>query len=224
MSKSSDFKVRLQRAAELLHVRMDNQANDRLLSYIEQLQRWNKTYNLTALRDSEQMLVQHVFDSLSVVAPLEKILYKKTVSNPLVLDVGSGAGLPGLVIAVVQPHWQVECIDAVDKKMAFVRQMAGTLGLSNLQASHQRVESMPERNAHIVISRAFASLLDFATLAGRHVADNGYLVAMKGQQPDEEIDRLHKETRWRVFNIEALAVPELDARRCLVWMRLEGTV
>nr|WP_237173318.1 16S rRNA (guanine(527)-N(7))-methyltransferase RsmG [Paracandidimonas lactea] len=195
-----------------------------LQAYIGQLQRWNRTYNLTALRQPEQMLVQHVFDSLSIVGPIDKLLYKNTVNKPLIMDVGSGAGLPGVILAIMRPGWRIQCVDAVEKKMAFVRQMAGTLHLPNLQAVHGRIEKLAPAQAYIVVSRAFASLADFASLAGRHVAPGGWLLAMKGVQPEEEIAELAKQTDWRVVNVVPLQVPELDAQRCLVWMSRQGAV
>jgi len=195
-----------------------------LQAYIEQLQRWNRTYNLTALRHPEQMLVQHIFDSLSIVKPVSIELYKNTVNNPRIMDIGSGAGLPGVVLAIMRPEWQIQCVDAVQKKMAFVRQMSGTLKLPNLQATHARVEQLGPADADIVVSRAFASLADFADLAGRHVARQGWLLAMKGQSPDEEQAALQQQTNWRVSRLEPLHVPELDAQRCLVWMSRQGNV
>src|SRR3546814_20310829 len=110
------------------------------------------------------MLIQHVFDSLTILPNILEILDKKTVKNITVVDVGSGAGLPGVVLAIMQPDWSVYCIDAVEKKMAFVRQMSGVLRLPNLQAVHQRVETLAPYQADIVVSRAFASLIDFASL------------------------------------------------------------
>ncbi|ROT43852.1 16S rRNA (guanine(527)-N(7))-methyltransferase RsmG [Pusillimonas sp. NJUB218] len=186
----------------------------------EQLQKWNRTYNLTAIREPEQMLVQHVFDSLAIIPALKK--YLDTISpgsetRPIV-DVGSGAGLPGVVIAILLPERQVHCIDAVEKKMAFVRQISGVLKLTNLHAHHARVESLPAFNAQVVVSRAFASLNDFAKWSGQHVAASGVLLAMKGREPREEINALHEQTEWRVSAIEPLHVPALDAQRCLVWM------
>ncbi|WP_245153826.1 16S rRNA (guanine(527)-N(7))-methyltransferase RsmG [Allopusillimonas ginsengisoli] len=195
-----------------------------LQAYIEQLQRWNRTYNLTALRHPDQMLVQHIFDSLSIVKPISEELYKNTVNNPKIMDIGSGAGLPGVVLAIMRPEWQIECVDAVQKKMAFVRQMSGSLKLPNLQATHARVEQLGPANADIVVSRAFASLADFADLAGRHVASQGWLLAMKGQSPDEEQAALQQQTNWRVSRLEPLHVPELDAQRCLVWMSRQGNL
>jgi 16S rRNA (guanine527-N7)-methyltransferase len=219
-----NYRQRLDAAAQTLSLELHDDQAESLLSYIDQLQRWNRTYNLTALREPEQMLVQHLFDSLSVVKPLVDILDKNTVLSPRIVDVGSGAGLPGIVLAIMQPQWQVHCIDAVEKKMAFVRQMAGVLRLPNLHAMHARVEALQPLDAHIVISRAFASLTDFATLAGPHVAKDGYLAAMKGREPQEEIETLEQQTGWRPCQIQALLVPELNAQRCLVWLSRQGNL
>ena len=168
------------------------------------------------------MLIQHLFDSLAVVNPLGETLYKNTVSTPLIVDVGSGAGLPGVVLAIMRPHWNIRCVDAVEKKMAFVKQMASVLKLPNLHAVHARVETLPSFDADIVISRAFASLFDFATLAGPHVAQDGQLAAMKGREPLDEIDTLEQRTDWRSRHIQTLHVPELNAQRCLVWLSRQG--
>src|SRR5690606_26992322 len=170
------------------------------------------------------MLVQHLFDSLSLIGPVGKILDKNTVLERTLVDVGSGAGLPGVVLAIMRPGWQVHCIDAVEKKMSFVRQVSGVLQLRNLHAHHQRVESGPPYQADSVVSRAFASLADFATLAGRHVAAGGNLVAMKGREPEEEAEVLQQNTPWRITHIETLPVPELNAQRCLVWMSRQGSL
>lgn len=208
---------RLRRAAGQLELQLDDQQFAALLSYLDQLQRWNRTYNLTALRDPDEMLVQHVFDSLSVVRPLQDRLGHSGKATR-VLDVGSGGGLPGVVLAIANPQWNVCCIDAVEKKTAFVRQMVGALNLPNLSARHGRVESLAPMEADAVISRAFASLLDFSNLAGRHVGQEGWLVAMKGREPLEEIESLHNAAAWHVVQIQTLSVPELDAQRCLLWI------
>lgn len=222
MADQEQYRQRLVAAALALDIDVSVEQVDSLLSYMAQLQRWNRTYNLTALREPDQMLVQHLFDSLSVVQPLAHILDKNTVNKPCVVDVGSGAGLPGVVLAILRPHWQVHCIDAVEKKMAFVRQMAAVLRLPNLRAVHARIEALPPFNADIVVSRAFASLVDFATLAGRHVAAGGQLAAMKGREPQDEIDTLEQQTGWRTRQIQPLLVPELNAQRCLVWLSRQG--
>lgn len=217
---------RLHNAAKNLNLQCDTVQAETLLRYLHQLQKWNRTYNLTALRDVEKILVQHLFDSMALIPALQKYLdtYSVYKSQRPLVDVGSGAGLPGIVMAILLPEWQVHCVDAVDKKMAFVRQMKGNLDLSNLHVHHARIETIPLFNAQVVVSRAFASLVDFAQWSGQHVANGGTLLAMKGRQPDDEIEVLHRETIWSVDKVESLDVPELDAQRCLVWMsRKENT-
>lgn len=210
---------RLAAAGAALDLRLLDSQVQTLLAYMSQMQRWNRTYNLTALRDPEKMLVQHLFDSLAVVKPIEDMMARRDdASAATIVDVGSGGGLPGVVIAVLRPDWQVHCIDAVEKKMAFVRQMSGVLHLPNLHAVHARVEALEPLEADVVVSRAFASLSDFAGLAGKHVRAGGHLLAMKGREPAEEVQALKAQALWDVDCIEPLTVPELDARRCLIWM------
>lgn len=215
----------LEEAAHEMGLQLQAVQKQALLGYIALLQRWNRTYNLTAVRDPQQMLVQHIFDSMSVVQPLRAALRERACEDTArIADIGSGAGLPGMVLAVMNPGWQVHCVDAVEKKMAFVRQAAGSLGLPNLHAAHARVETLPPLDADVVVSRAFASLADFAILAGGHVAAKGCLLAMKGHEPLDEIRAL-QETAWEVARIEPVAVPELNAQRCLVWMnRRQGNL
>lgn len=221
MITSSTFKTRLQNAADDLKLSLTPEQGEKLLLYVEQLARWNRTYNLTAIRDTDQMLVQHIFDSLAVVPIVNQILDKKPVSDFAIVDVGSGGGLPGVVLAIAAP-WTVHCVDAVQKKMAFVRQMSGKLELPNLQAHHARVEALEPFNADVVISRAFSSLAEFARLAGQHAADDGFLLAMKGREPDDEINALLAEKTWKVESIETLSVPELDAHRCVLRLSRQG--
>ncbi len=187
----------------------------RLTEYLAQMMRWNRTYNLTAIRDAESMRVQHLLDCLMVLAPLRALLGD---AKARLMDVGSGGGLPGVVLAIMQPEWEVCCVDAVEKKTAFVRQVSGVLRLPNLSARHSRVETLPDADCDIVISRAFASLADFATLAGRHVREGGTLAAMKGRSPDDELAELDLATGsgWRLTQSLPLSVPGLDAQRCLL--------
>lgn len=220
MSTTSN-RIRLSAAAEQLGLTLQDSQVQQLSSYLEQMQRWNRTYNLTAIRDPQQMLVQHLFDSLAVVNPLSQVLGHQA----RLYDVGSGAGLPGVVLAIMRPKWQVCCIDAVEKKTAFVRQISGVLQLPNLQAQHTRIEQQEPAQCDAVISRAFASLDDFAMLAGAHVRNGGTLVAMKGKVPDDEIQALHARGLWQLEQIQTLTVPDLDAQRCLIWMRRsQGTL
>lgn len=216
------YQKRLSLAAAALKISIDENQSNQLLSYLSQIQHWNRSYNLTALKDPEQMLIQHLFDSMAVEPILKEILYKNTVKKPLIVDVGSGAGLPGIVLAILQPNWQIHCIDAVEKKTAFMRQMIGVLGLANLQVTHTRIEGLQPLQANIVISRAFASLVDFVSLAGCHLASNGQLLAMKGRHPETEIDELLKQTDWQVSAIHTLSVPELNAQRCLLNLCRQG--
>lgn len=207
---------RLELACQQLGLDATADQQEKLLRYMAQMQRWNRTYNLTAIRDPEQMLIQHLFDSLSVVKPVRDALGERPAK---IYDVGSGGGLPGVVMAITQPDWEITCVDAVEKKTAFVQQMAGALMLPNLYAMHARIERVAPADCDVVISRAFASLHDFANWAGRHVRPGGALVAMKGKVPGDEIEALQAPGAWQVERIQSLEVPELDAERCLIWIR-----
>ena len=176
------------------------------------LARWNAIYNLTAVRDPAAMRIQHLADCMAVVPPLAR----HSVQGRL-LDVGSGGGLPGGVIAALLPGWDVTCVDAVGKKAAFVRQVAGDLGLKNLHAAHSRVESLQAEPFDVITSRAFATLGDFVSQSCLLLAPGGVWLAMKGQRPETEIAALPRDVE--VFHVEQLQVPQLDAERCLVWMR-----
>lgn len=195
------------------------QQEQQLLQYLELLQRWNGTYNLTAVRDREGMLTQHLADCLAVVQPLTRVLLKGRV-----LDVGSGGGLPGAVLAIMCPALDLTCVDTVGKKAAFVRQVAGALGLGNLQSAHARVETLALPAFDLITSRAFASLSDFTALTLPLLAAGGVWMAMKGKNPAVELAQLPPGVS--VFHVEHLQVPTLEAQRCLVWMRpqaLEAT-
>ncbi len=188
---------------------------DALLAYLALLQRWNTTYNLTSVREPSQMLTQHLADCLAVIGPLRR---ERGSSPCRLLDVGSGGGLPGVVIAILNPQIEVRCVDTVGKKAAFVQQVAGELRLRNLRAEHARVEQLKSRGAFdVVTSRAFASLADFVGLTRARLIDGGVWMAMKGKPPSDEIARLPADVD--VFHVEQLTVPGLDAERCIVWMR-----
>ncbi len=196
---------------------------DRLLAYLGLLQRWNATYNLTAVRDPQQMLTQHLADCLAVVGPMSRQLDQaigaegETLRTLRVLDVGSGGGLPGVVLAALFPRWQVVCVDTVGKKAAFIRQAALELDLGNLGAEHARVEALRTAPFDVITSRAFSSLVDFTRLSRALLAPQGVWMAMKGKAPADELVALPDEIE--VFHMEHLLVPELNAERCLVWMR-----
>ena len=196
-----------------------------LLAYLDLLARWNATYNLTAVRDLQDMLRQHLADCLAVVGPMSRQLSQlaggvaDVASRPIrVLDVGSGGGLPGVVLAAMFPHWQVVCVDTVGKKAAFIRQAAAELRLRNLSGEHARVEALRGAPFDVITSRAFASLIDFTKLSRSLLAPQGVWMAMKGRAPTEELAALPSDIE--VFHVEPLTVPGLQAERCLVWMRL----
>ncbi len=196
---------------------LDTDRQRKLLDYLALLAKWNRVYNLTAVREPHAMLVQHLADSLAVVEPLRRRI--GDVPTRL-LDVGSGAGLPGLVIATMLPFAAVTCIDAVGKKVSFVREAAGVLGLRNLHAVQGRVEALSAPPFDVVTARAFSSLSDLVVVTRTLLKSDGVWMAMKGKKPDDEIAVLP--TDIDVFHVEHLRVPGLDAERCLVWMRRRG--
>lgn len=209
------WRARLHAAARELNFPLSDAESGRLLAYLDLLQRWNATYNLTAVRDPEGMLTLHLLDCLAVMAPLRRHL--GTASARRLVDVGSGGGLPGVVIAALNPDIDVTCVDTVGKKAAFIQQAAVSLRLPNLHSQHARVEQLKTAPFDVVASRAFASLADFVTLTRRHLAPGGVWLAMKGKDPVDE--RLALPDDIDVFHVEQLRVPSLDAERCLVWMR-----
>ena len=184
-----------------------------LLDYLEMLQKWNRVYNLTAVREPAAMLTYHLLDSLSVVRPLLGQVGDKAVR---LLDVGSGGGLPGVVIAICCPQIQVDCVDTVAKKAAFVRQVAAGLGLTNLHSLHDRVEKL-SGPYDVIASRAFASLPDFVSWSVGALGAKGVWMGMKGKLPANEIETLPSTVS--VFHVEQLTVPGLPADRCLIWLR-----
>jgi len=204
----------LAQAADQLHLALDSGQQARLLTYVELLGRWNRSYNLTAIRDPLAMLRQHVVDSLAIVGPLRARL-ADVLSRPRVLDVGSGAGLPGAVIAVAAPELDVVCVDSVGKKAAFVAQVAATMALANLSSHHGRVQDFAGAPFDVIVSRAYSSLAAFATTTGHLLASGGHWLAMKGAPAASEFAELDDSVR---FHVEPLTVPGLEASRCIVWM------
>lgn len=185
-----------------------------LLQHLDLIARWNKVYNLTAVREPAAMLGQHLLDSLAAVPALRR----HAAGRPLrLLDVGSGAGLPGLSFAIACPTLAVSCIDTVGKKALFIRQVAAELGLRQVEALHARVESQAPRTWDLITARAFAALPDLVRWTAPLLAPDGVWMALKGKVPDEEIAALPPSVE--VFHVEPLSVPGLDAARCLVWIR-----
>ena len=210
---SVDLEEGLRSGAKALNLSLSDEQFQHLLGYLALIQKWNKVYNLTALRDPADMLTHHLLDSLTAVAPLSR----HTQGQPTkVLDVGSGGGLPGVVLAICMPELTVSCVDTVAKKAAFVQQVAACLKLSNLRGIHARVETLTDPYP-VICARAFASLPDFVTWSRPALAEGGVWMAMKGKHPQGEIDALSADVK--VFHVEPLTVPRLDVERCMVWMR-----
>lgn len=209
----SDALKALQMGAAELGLNLTDAQYEQLLGYLALIQKWNKVYNLTAVRDPQEMLTYHLLDSLTAVAPL----VRHTQGRPAnVLDVGSGGGLPGIVLAICRSELDVSCVDTVGKKAAFIQQVAASLKLSNLRGIHARVESL-SGPFDVICCRAFAALPDFVTWSRGALAQQGVWMAMKGKHPQDEIDGLPVDVL--VFHVEPLKVPGLDVERCMVWMR-----
>jgi 16S rRNA (guanine527-N7)-methyltransferase len=209
----------LQRGLDALRLDLPAPTQVQLLRYLDLMAHWNRVYNLTAVREPAAMLTQHLLDCLAIVPPLQRQLAEagQGCAGLRVLDVGSGAGLPGVVLAICEPGWQVTCVDAVAKKASFIRQVALELGLSNLQASHQRVEAMAGEAFGLITSRAFATLADFVNLTRERLAPGGHWVAMKAHLTPDEREGVPADVE--LFHVEPLLVPGLDAARCLAWLR-----
>jgi 16S rRNA (guanine527-N7)-methyltransferase len=204
---------------DALGLSLSDAQQQQLLGYMALIQKWNKVYNLTALRDPQEMLTHHLLDSLSAIAPLMRHLQGVPSFEEMgcsLLDVGSGGGLPGVVIAICCPKVRVTCVDAVSKKAAFVQQVAASLKLPNLKGVHARVETLTGP-FDVVCSRAFASLPDFVTWSASALTDASVWMAMKGKLPTEEMAALPSIAN--VFHVEQLQVPGLDAERCMIWMK-----
>lgn len=205
----------LANAARELQLELDATQHDKLLTYLELLARWNRTYNLTSIRNPLAMMTQHVVDCLAIVPSLKAHLSDAGRSGRL-LDVGSGAGLPGLVLAVALPKLQVVCLDSVGKKAAFIAQAAATLGQENLNARHARVETFAAAGFDVIASRALTTLSQFVLTTAHLLGADGQWLAMKGVTPRDELNSLDNKVK---FHVEQIIVPGLDAARCIVWLK-----
>lgn len=214
-----ELRQELKLGLRALDLELDKAQVELLLDYLGLIEKWTRVYNLTAVRDPGEMLTHHLLDSLAVVGPL----LRETDGRPVrLLDVGSGAGLPGVVIAIACPHIEVTCVDTVAKKAAFIQQVATELALVNLRGLHARVETLDRRNRgeegfDVITSRAFASLVDFVDWSHRALQIGGLWMALKGKHPQAELLALPPGVE--VFHVEPIAVPGLNADRCIVWMR-----
>lgn len=200
----------LEQGLRAMDIPLGAPAQDRLVAYLQLIGKWNKVHNLTAVREPGQMVVLHLLDSLSV---LPHLAGAKTI-----LDVGTGAGLPGIPLAIARPDLAVTLLDSSHKKATFLRQAKAELALANVEVACERVENWrPPAPFDIVVSRAFAELADFVVQAGHLVAPGGAMLAMKGVYPFEELARVP--ASHRVENVVALTVPTLEAQRHLVLLK-----
>lgn len=196
----------LQQALSELKLQLSDEQQLQLLHYLQQLLFWNKAYNLTAIKDDQQALIKHIFDSLSIVPFLP--------AGDL-LDIGTGAGLPAVIVAICQPQRAVTALDSNQKKIRFIKQITSELGLKNLTPVASRIEAHAG-SYQVITSRAFASLVDFVTHSQSKLADNGIICAMKGVEPIDEIQALQNE--WQI-NTQVLTVPELHESRHLIYLQ-----
>lgn len=217
MSAPHPLEAGLRQGLQTLALELSDAQVHTLLAYVDWVAKWNKVYNLTAVRDPQEMLTHHLLDSLAVVAPLQRQLAAvDKAAGATLLDVGSGAGLPGVVVAIACPQVRVSCVDTVAKKALFIQQVAAALRLPNLQGIHARVENLTQ-TFDVVSSRAFASLVDFTAWSRQALAPDGIWLAMKGKVPHDEVQALPPTVQ--VFHVEHLTVPGLDAERCVLWLR-----
>ncbi len=214
---AADFRPVLVAGVHELGLGLSDAQIDQLLAYQDLIAKWNKVYNLTSVRDPAEMLTHHLLDSLAAIPPL----LRQTEGRPVrLLDVGSGGGLPGVVMAITCPHIEVHCVDTVLKKATFIQQVAASLRLSSLRGIHARVESLRAEEGggyDVVCSRAFASLVDFTTWSRSALKPDGVWMALKGKHPADELAALSASVA--VFHVEQLQVPGLGAERCVVWLR-----
>ncbi len=199
----------LRERALRLDVKLTPEAAERLLRLLDELAQWNRTYNLTSITDPQAMIAGHLLDSLAASTEL---------AGERIADLGTGAGFPGLPLAIVHPERQFTLIDSTAKKVRFVAHAARALGLNNVKAVHARAEELqPDSPFDTILARAVASLAGLATLARPIAGPGTLLLAYKGQRPDEEIAALPAD--WELIGVRAVLVPGLKAARCLVSMK-----
>jgi 16S rRNA (guanine527-N7)-methyltransferase len=200
-----DLRTKLQQGCDRLDLNLSEQQYSQLLEYVSLLEKWNKVYNLTSIRHAEEMIERHILDSLTIVPHL---------TGKTLLDVGTGAGLPGIPVAIVCPDIDVTLLDTNSKKTRFLQQAKAELALTNITVVHARVEEAELPQFDMVTARAFATIQDIIDLTGRHCDDAGCLLLMKGVYPEDELVGIDQ--AFRVESITVLAVPGTNAERHLV--------
>lgn len=214
IASGASLQASLQQGAQALGIELDEKQQQQLLAYLSLLAKWNRTYNLTSIREPAQMMTHHLLDSLAVVPAF--------AAADNVLDVGAGGGLPGMILAIwaskARPAMRVSMIDTVHKKTAFLTQAKAELGLAGVSIHTARVEQLQvAQKFDVITSRAFAELADFINWSQHLLADDGQFIALKGVQPDQEIARLP--AGWQVTEIRPVSVPGLDAERHLIFIK-----
>ena len=213
----TNLRVTLLAGLRELKLELSEAQIQQLLDYQALIAKWTQVYNLTAVRDPAEMMTHHLLDSLAAVLPLQRHIETAGLAQASrLLDVGSGAGLPGVVIAICCPSVSVTCVDTVAKKAAFIKQAALALKLPNLTGLHARVETIKEP-FDVICSRAFASLMDFTQWSAAARAPQGVWMALKGKHPADELALLPPGIE--MFHVEPLQVPGLQAERCILWLR-----
>lgn len=207
---SCAFGNALDEACVKLGLALSSSQKHKLFAYLSGLLLWNKAYNLTAIKSPNEALVKHIFDCLAMIPTLDKLCDGRL--SVRILDVGTGAGLPAVILAIVRPHWHITALDSNGKKIRFIRQMVGELKLHNIHPVASRIENFVGE-FEIITSRAFASLTDFIALTQPYLDEQGVLCAMKGKSPSD--DELNDLTDWQT-QITPLSVPSLEEERCLV--------
>lgn len=210
---ADDFAKQLDTACQMLKLDVSLAQQQALLRYLDGLLLWTKAYNLTAITDPKEALIKHIFDCLAIVPKFVPDDITQAQTKPLtILDIGTGAGLPAVILAIVRPNWQISALDSNSKKIRFIRQMAGELGLKNITPIASRIE-LHTGCYDVITSRAFASLTEFVALSEPLLAPKGVLCAMKGKPPsNEELATLEA---WQSV-VSILKVPNLSDERCLV--------
>jgi len=208
-SEHEACKQLLENGVAALQLHLDSSQLNKLMAYLEMLIKWNAVYNLTSVRNPQEMVRQHLLDSLTATFAF----------NPAenILDVGSGGGLPGIVLAIVYPDKKVALIDTVNKKTAFLKQVKAELGLKNVTVYTGRVEQLEvDELLDVITSRAFSELSNFVNWAGHLLTPEGSMIALKGQLPESEMEQLP--SGWKIKKIQEVNVPGLDAQRHLLWL------
>lgn len=213
--QADEFATQIMQAAQVLGLSIDDEQVLAILRYLDGLLLWGKAYNLTAITDPKEALIKHIFDCMAIVPDLPLA----DRGQVRLLDIGTGAGLPSVIIAILRPDWQVSALDSNQKKIRFIRQLASELALKNITPIASRIEHHHAdfaKTYQVITSRAFASLQDFVALATPCLADDGVLYAMKGKNPtDEELASL---ADWHI-SVKPISVPQLDDSRCVVYLQ-----